>query len=110
MSYMVGCDDWSFVQLGADKLGEKLSLKITAQLSQYLQVLTQTRKINKTTISSQKLADYTHMNSTQIRHDLSKFEKFGKRKIDYNIKSLITQIRKIIQTSNQHNITLFNTS
>jgi redox-sensing transcriptional repressor len=93
--------------IGADKLGEKLSLGVAARLSRYLQVLTQAHKMGKETISSQELADYTHVNSTQIRRDLSGFGKFGKRGVGYNVDSLVTQIRKILRTSGQHNIALF---
>jgi redox-sensing transcriptional repressor len=85
----------------------KLALGVAARLSRYLQVLTQARKMGKETISSQELADYTHVNSTQIRRDLSGFGKFGKRGVGYNIDSLVTQIRKILHTSGQHNIALF---
>jgi redox-sensing transcriptional repressor len=92
---------------GLDTSGEKLSLGVAARLSRYLQVLTQARKMGKQTISSQELADYTHVNSTQIRRDLSGFGKFGKRGVGYNVDSLVTQIRKILRTSGQHNIALF---
>ena len=92
---------------GFDTSGEKLSLGVAARLSRYLQVLTQARKMGKQTISSQELADYTHVNSTQIRRDLSGFGKFGKRGVGYNVDSLVTQIRKIMRTSGQHNIALF---
>jgi redox-sensing transcriptional repressor len=88
-------------------LGDKLSLGVAARLSRDLQVLTQARKMGKETISSQELADYTHVNSTQIRRDLSGFGKFGKRGVGYNVESLVTQIRKILRTSGQHNIGLF---
>ena len=87
--------------------GEKLGLGVAARLSRYLMVLTQARKMGKDTISSQELADYTHVNSTQIRRDLSGFGKFGKRGVGYNVESLVTQIRKILRTSGQHNIALF---
>jgi len=90
-----------------DKPGEKLSLGVAARLSRYLQVLTQARKVGKETISSQELADYTHVNSTQIRRDLSGFGKFGKRGVGYNVESLVSQIRKILRTAGQHNIALF---
>src|SRR6476646_8909674 len=86
---------------------ERLSLGVAARLSRYLQVLTQAKKMGKETISSQELADYTHVNSTQIRRDLSGFGKFGKRGVGYNIDSLISQIRKILRTAGQHNIALF---
>ncbi len=85
---------------------ERLSLGVAARLSRYLQVLTQARKMGKETISSQELADYTHVNSTQIRRDLSGFGKFGKRGVGYNVDSLVAQIRKILRTSGQHNIAL----
>lgn len=87
--------------------GERLSLGVAARLSRYLQVLTQARKMGKKTISSQELAAYTHINSTQIRRDLSGFGKFGKRGVGYGVDSLLEEIRKILRTSGQHNIALF---
>jgi redox-sensing transcriptional repressor len=87
--------------------GERLSFGVAARLSRYLQVLTQAGKMGKHTISSQELADYTHVNSTQIRRDLSGFGKFGKRGVGYNVDSLVAQIRKILRTAGQHNIALF---
>ena len=86
---------------------ERLSLGVAARLSRSLQVLTQAKKMGKETISSQELADYTHVNSTQIRRDLSGFGKFGKRGVGYNVDSLVSQIRKILRTAGQHNIALF---
>jgi redox-sensing transcriptional repressor len=106
MSYTVGRGT-ELAQSGIEKPGEKLSLGVAARLSRYLQVLTQARKMGKKTISSQELADYTHVNSTQIRRDLSGFGKFGKRGVGYNVDSLHSQIRKILRTSGQHNIALF---
>src|SRR5512132_347816 len=88
-------------------LPERLSLGVAARLSRYLQVLTQAKKMGKETISSQELSDYTHVNSTQIRRDLSGFGKFGKRGVGYNVDALVSQIRKILRTSGQHNIALF---
>jgi redox-sensing transcriptional repressor len=110
MSYTVGGDDRAVLSpqgAGGEKPGEKLSLGVAARLSRYLQVLTQARKMGRETISSQELADYTHVNSTQIRRDLSGFGKFGKRGVGYNVDSLVSQIRKILRTSGQHNIALF---
>src|ERR1700709_1339887 len=88
-------------------LADRLSLGVAARLSRYLQVLTQARKMGKETISSQELSEYTHVNSTQIRRDLSGFGKFGKPGVGYNVDSLVSQIRKILRTSGQHNIALF---
>ena len=86
---------------------ERLTLGVAARLSRYLQVLTQAKKMGKETISSQELSDYTHVNSTQIRRDLSGFGKFGKRGVGYNVESLVSQIRGILRTAGQHNIALF---
>jgi redox-sensing transcriptional repressor len=87
--------------------GERLSLWVAARLSRYLQVLTQARKMGRETISSQELSEYTHINPTQIRRDLSGFGKFGKRGVGYNVDSLVSEIRKILRTAGQHNIALF---
>jgi len=86
---------------------ERLSLGVAARLARYLQVLTQAKKEGKETVSSQELSDWTHVNSTQIRRDLSGFGKFGKRGVGYNVESLVSQIRKILRTAGQHNIALF---
>jgi redox-sensing transcriptional repressor len=75
-------------------------------LSRYLQVLTQAKKMGKDRISSQEIAEYTNINATQIRRDLSGFGKFGKRGVGYNIDSLLGEIRKILRTQGQHNIAL----
>ena len=91
---------------GAASSSERLSLGVAARLSRYLQVLTQAKKMGKETISSQELSDYTHVNSTQIRRDLSGFGKFGKRGVGYNVEALVSQIRKILRTAGQHNIAL----
>ena len=90
-----------------ERPADKVGLGVAARLSRYLMVLTQARKMGKETISSQELADYTHVNSTQIRRDLSGFGKFGKRGVGYNVDALIGEIRQILRTSGGHNIALF---
>ena len=87
-------------------MAERLTVGVAARLSRYLQVLTQARKMGKQRISSQEIADYTNINATQIRRDLSAFGKFGKRGVGYNIDSLLGEIRKILRTQGQHNIAL----
>jgi redox-sensing transcriptional repressor len=86
--------------------GERLTVGVAARLSRYLQVLTQAKKMGKDRISSQEISDYTNINATQIRRDLSAFGKFGKRGVGYNIDSLLGEIRKILRTQGQHNIVL----
>jgi redox-sensing transcriptional repressor len=90
-----------------DALGsERLTVGVAARLSRYLQVLTQAKKMGRDSISSQEIGEYTNVNATQIRRDLSGFGKFGKRGVGYNIDYLIVEIRKILRTSGQHNIAL----
>ncbi len=84
----------------------RLGVGVAARLSRYLQVLTQARKMGKERISSQEIADYTNINATQIRRDLSNFGKFGKRGVGYSIDALLVEIRKILRTQGQHNIAL----
>jgi redox-sensing transcriptional repressor len=83
-----------------------LGVGVAARLSRYLQVLTQANKMGKERISSQEIAEYTNINATQIRRDLSAFGKFGKRGVGYSIDSLLGEIRKILRTQGQHNIAL----
>jgi redox-sensing transcriptional repressor len=63
--------------------------------------------MGKERISSQEISEYTNINATQIRRDLSGFGKFGKRGVGYNIDALSAEIRKILRTQGQHNIALF---
>jgi redox-sensing transcriptional repressor len=85
---------------------DRLTVGVAARLSRYLQVLSQARKMGKERISSQEIADYTNINATQIRRDLSNFGKFGKRGVGYSIESLLSEIRRILRTHGQHNIAL----
>src|SRR5213595_2620197 len=89
------------------RVGEnRLGVGVAARLSRYLQVLTQAKKMGKERISSQEIAEYTNINATQIRRDLSTFGKFGKRGVGYSIDSLLDIIRKILRTQGQHNVAL----
>jgi redox-sensing transcriptional repressor len=87
-------------------LADRLTVGVAARLSRYLQVLTQARKMGKQRISSQEIAEYTNINATQIRRDLSAFGKFGKRGVGYDIEKLLAEIRQILRTQGQHNIAL----
>jgi redox-sensing transcriptional repressor len=92
---------------GRTRAGDRLTVGVAARLSQYLRVLTQAKKMGKDRISSQEMSEYTNINATQIRRDLSAFGKFGKRGVGYNIDGLVAEIRKILRTQGQHNIALF---
>ena len=85
---------------------DRLTVGVAARLSRYLQVLTQARKMGKDRISSQEISEYTNINATQIRRDLSAFGKFGKRGVGYRTDALLDEIRKILRTQGQHNIAL----
>ncbi len=87
-------------------MADRLTVGVAARLSRYLQVLTQARKMGKNRISSQEIAEYTNINATQIRRDLSGFGKFGKRGVGYDTERLLDQIRSILRTQGQHNIAL----
>jgi redox-sensing transcriptional repressor len=81
---------------GGVGVSDRLTVGVAARLSRYLQVLSQAQKMGKERISSQEIADYTNINATQIRRDLSNFGKFGKRGVGYSIDSLLSEIRKIL--------------
>ena len=49
----------------------RLAGGVAARLCRYLQVLTQAKKMGKDRISSQEISEYTNINATQIRRDLS---------------------------------------
>ena len=87
-------------------MAERLGVGVAARLSRYLQVLAQAKKMGKDRISSQEIAEYTNINATQIRRDLSAFGRFGKRGVGYSVDSLLSEIRKILRTQGQHNIAL----
>ena len=87
-------------------MAERLTVGVAARLSRYLQVLTQAKKMGKERISSQEISEYTNINATQIRRDLSNFGRFGKRGVGYSIDSLLSEIRRILRTQGQHNIAL----
>ena len=85
---------------------DRLTVGVAARLSRYLQVLTQARKMGKERISSQEISEYTNINATQIRRDLSAFGRFGKRGVGYRTEALLDEIRQILRTQGQHNIAL----
>ena len=62
--------------------------------------------MGKERISSQEISEYTNINATQIRRDLSAFGTFGKRGVGYRTDALLDEIRKILRAQGQHNIAL----
>ena len=92
---------------GGGRVSDRLTVGVAARLSRYLQVLTQAKKMGRERISSQEISEWTNINATQIRRDLSGFGKFGKRGVGYSTDLLLAEIRKILRTQGQHNIALF---
>lgn len=85
---------------------ERLAFGVAARLSRYLQVLTQAGKMGRATISSQELSAHTHVNSTQIRRDLSGLGRFGTRGVGYAVDGLTEEIRGVLRASQQVNLVL----
>ncbi|MHB0866189.1 MAG: redox-sensing transcriptional repressor Rex [Thermoleophilia bacterium] len=84
----------------------RLTMGLAARLSGYLAILTQSEKSGRTHISSKSLSEYSGVNPTQIRRDLSAFGRFGKRGVGYDIQFLIERIREILMVTGEHNIAL----
>ncbi|MBS3740297.1 redox-sensing transcriptional repressor Rex, partial [Candidatus Bipolaricaulota bacterium] len=66
------------------------------RLPLYLRCLNELILKGQTTLSSKDLATILPMNSAKIRKDLSYFGNFGKRGVGYELKSLIVNIREIL--------------
>jgi len=66
------------------------------RLPLYLRCLNKLILKGQTTLSSKDLATILPMNSAKIRKDLSYFGNFGKRGVGYELKSLIVNIREIL--------------
>jgi redox-sensing transcriptional repressor len=94
--------------VGSRRLGvaERLGVVLAYRLGRYLQVLSQAKKLGKERICSQEISDYTNINASQIRRDLSGFGTFGKRGVGYSVDSLLGEIRKILRTQGEHKIAL----
>jgi len=67
------------------------------RMPKYLRAFSLLKMENQDTISSQKLAEFLHLNPPQIRKDLSYFGAFGTRGIGYPVASTTEQIRGILK-------------
>jgi redox-sensing transcriptional repressor len=79
---------------------------VAGRLSAYLQVLTQAKKMGRERISSKEISAYTNINATQIRRDLSRFGKFGKRGVGYSVDHLQGVIGELLLRQREHKIAL----
>ncbi|MHB1391377.1 MAG: redox-sensing transcriptional repressor Rex [Thermoleophilia bacterium] len=87
-------------------VNERLPMGIVARLSGYLAILTEIEKSGRANISSGRLSEYSGVNPTQIRRDLSAFGRFGRRGVGYEVGSLLGSIREILKVEGEHNIAL----
>ena len=94
------------VQRGEELGVAELGVGVALRLSRYLQVLTQAKKMGKERISSQEISDYTNINATQIRRDLSGFGKFGKRGFGYSVEGHTSALSAVCRAHTAHKHTL----
>jgi redox-sensing transcriptional repressor len=85
---------------------QKVPDETIRRLPRYLRALLFLQQSKVENVSSQKLADYVQLNSTQIRKDLSHFGAFGKRGTGYNVVSLSDTIRDILKLNKQQKTVL----
>ena len=90
----------------AGSVADRLGVGIVYRLSRYLQVLIQLRKMGRERISSQEMSDYTNVDATQIRRDLSGFGKFGRRGVGYSVDGLLGELRRILRAQGEHKVAL----
>jgi redox-sensing transcriptional repressor len=87
-------------------VSEKMAPGVASRLSAYLRILRQARKQGWDSISSKEISEYSHVNPTQVRRDLTTFGRFGKRGVGYNVVFLIGQIEGILRTTGSHRIVI----
>lgn len=76
---------------------QKVPDETIRRLPRYLRALIFLHQNGTENISSQKLAEYVQLNSTQIRKDLSHFGAFGVRGTGYDVEALSKTIRDILK-------------
>ena len=76
------------------------------RLPVYLYMLSLLNEENIEVVSSQELGARLQMTPAQIRKDLSYFGKFGKQGKGYHVKTLLTELRKIIGLDQEWNMAL----
>jgi redox-sensing transcriptional repressor len=85
---------------------EKVSELTTNRLSVYLRCLTELSRRGVRTISSAELAKRFHLNSAQIRKDLTNFGEFGVRGVGYDVEHLRDHLIRILGLDKQHRVAI----
>src|SRR5439155_25192891 len=83
---------------------DQVSELTTNRLSVYLRCLNVLEDAGVKTISSQALAEQFHLNSAQIRKDLSYFGEFGVRGVGYYVRDLREHITEILGLDRPHRV------
>jgi redox-sensing transcriptional repressor len=76
------------------------------RLSAYVRVLTEAQKVGRERISSEEISAYTRINASQIRRDLSRLGKFGRRGVGYQVDQLLVVIGEVLFSERKHTIAL----
>jgi redox-sensing transcriptional repressor len=76
------------------------------RLPAYLRALLYFSRAGKPTVSSTQLADFLHVNPSQIRKDFSYFGYFGTRGKGYEVDKLIKQTRSVLKLKDGHKAAL----
>jgi redox-sensing transcriptional repressor len=85
---------------------KKIADSTLERLSKYIRALEFFIKNNKTSISSEDLADQGAITSAQVRKDLSFFGTFGKRGIGYNTSELHKTISNVLGLDKNWNLAI----
>ncbi len=87
-------------------ISHKIPGETIQRLPKYLRRLLTCSKQGLTAISSRKLGELLGVNPWQIRKDLSYFGDFGTRGVGYEIETLVTEIKKILNLTHTRNAAL----
>jgi redox-sensing transcriptional repressor len=79
---------------------------VIERLPLYLNVLIQLRQEGRSTASSARLGELTHVNPAQIRRDLTHFGSFGRRGVGYEVVTLIDRIQRILGSDQTNRLVL----
>lgn len=79
---------------------------VVGRLPIYLRALSRLQQSGLRVTSSHELGRLLGISSAQIRKDLSHFGEFGKQGTGYQIESLVAELRRILQVTNEWDVAL----